>query len=77
MPRNPKIKPLESMRALFADEYYICRVQESGKIEAETAKVGTAEVLEHILANRKPHLPKENPIGINPENPVTLPSWYS
>lgn len=26
-PRNPKWKPLSSMRALFGDDYYICRFQ--------------------------------------------------
>lgn len=26
-PRNPKRKPLTSMRALFGDDYYICRFQ--------------------------------------------------
>ncbi|ESR46697.1 hypothetical protein WN944_007628 [Citrus x changshan-huyou] len=80
LPRNPNIKPVESMRALFGDDYYICRFQEPGKIEAQIAQVGTAEVLKNILANRKPGpscFPEENAFGIDPENRVTLPSWFS
>ena len=26
-PRNPKVKPLDAMRALYGDDYYICRFQ--------------------------------------------------
>ncbi|KAH9689514.1 AB hydrolase-1 domain-containing protein [Citrus sinensis] len=94
LPRNPNIKPVESMRALFGDDYCICRFQiqcsaelvlsigsmEPGKIEAQIAQVGTAEVLKNILANRKPGpscFPEENAFGIDPENRVTLPSWFS
>lgn len=31
-PRNPKMKPVESMRAFFGDDYYICRFQVSSMI---------------------------------------------
>ncbi|KAG8480906.1 hypothetical protein CXB51_025466 [Gossypium anomalum] len=34
-PRNPNMKPLEGLRALYGDDYYICRFQEPGVIEAE------------------------------------------
>jgi hypothetical protein len=47
-------------------------------IEAEIARAGTEEVLKKILTDRKPGppcLPKENPFGIYPEEPVTMPSW--
>ncbi|KAI5424439.1 hypothetical protein KIW84_030577, partial [Lathyrus oleraceus] len=27
LPRNPKIKPVDGMRALFGDDYYVCRFQ--------------------------------------------------
>lgn len=26
-PRNPKMKPVEALRALFGDDYYVCRIQ--------------------------------------------------
>lgn len=55
-------------------------LQEPGKIESQITQVGTAEVLKNILANRKPGpscFPEENAFGIDPENRVTLPSWFS
>jgi len=27
MPRNPKMKPIDAMRALYGDDYFICRFQ--------------------------------------------------
>ncbi|XP_022719457.1 uncharacterized protein LOC111277337 isoform X2 [Durio zibethinus] len=80
VPRKPKMKPLESMRLFFGEDYYICRFQEPGKIEAEIARFGTSEVLKKIISGHKPGplcLPKDNAFGINPDNPVTLPSWFS
>ncbi|XVE63083.1 hypothetical protein DITRI_Ditri06bG0171400 [Diplodiscus trichospermus] len=79
MPRNPEMKPVESMRLLFGEDYYICRFQEPGKIEAEIAQFGTSEVLKKIISSIKPGpfcLPKENAFGIDPNTPVTLPSWF-
>ncbi|KAJ8772056.1 hypothetical protein K2173_027233 [Erythroxylum novogranatense] len=79
-PRNPKIKPLESMRLLFGDDYYMCRFQEKGAIEAEIQSVGVAEVLKKILTDRKPgpaRLAKENAFGICKESSVVLPSWFT
>ncbi|XP_021645898.2 LOW QUALITY PROTEIN: uncharacterized protein LOC110639318 [Hevea brasiliensis] len=78
-PRNPKMKPVEQgLRLLYGDDYYICRFQEPGEIEAEIARAGTAEVLKKIWTIRKPGapcMPKENSFEICPENPSTLPSW--
>lgn len=54
--------------------------QEPGVIEAEIGRAGTAEVIKKILTDRKPGapcLPKENPFGIYPDNPITLPSWFT
>ncbi|KAK3197992.1 hypothetical protein Dsin_021407 [Dipteronia sinensis] len=54
--------------------------QEPGKIEAEIDRWGAKEVLKRILTSRKPGPPcwaKENPFGINPERPITLPPWLS
>ncbi|XVF57534.1 hypothetical protein PTKIN_Ptkin06aG0213300 [Pterospermum kingtungense] len=80
MPRKPKMKPVERMRLFFGDDYYICRFQEPGKMEAEIAHFGTSEVLKKIICSHKPGpfcLPKDNAFGISPDNPVTLPSWFS
>ncbi|KAE9458971.1 hypothetical protein C3L33_09135, partial [Rhododendron williamsianum] len=79
-PRRPKMKPVERMRAIFGEEYYMCRFQKPGEIEAEIAKYGTGEVLKKILTDRKPgppRLPKENPFGIPPNASPPLPSWIS
>ncbi|CAL0308552.1 unnamed protein product [Lupinus luteus] len=79
LPRNPKVKTVDGMRALHGDDYYICRFQEPGKMEAEFAKVGVASVLKNILTTRKtgpPILSKgEFGTGFNPDVTETLPSW--
>ncbi|KAL5060947.1 hypothetical protein RYX36_032551 [Vicia faba] len=80
-PRNPKVKPVDGMRALFGDDYYVCRFQEPGKIEDEFAK-GTPELLlKNMLTTRDPGppiIPKEATIP-NPQDLISkpLPSWLS
>ncbi|KAA8548954.1 hypothetical protein F0562_000638 [Nyssa sinensis] len=54
IPRNPTMKPLEGMRALYGDDFYICRFQEPGDIEAEFAKVGVKGVIKKLLTYRTP-----------------------
>ncbi|CAK9152505.1 unnamed protein product [Ilex paraguariensis] len=80
-PRHPTMKPVPALRAFFGDDYYMCRFQEPGEIEAEIAHYGSAQVLRKILTDRKPGppcLPKDNPFGIRPNSPPpTLPSWFS
>ncbi|KAH7847919.1 hypothetical protein Vadar_031620 [Vaccinium darrowii] len=79
-PRHPKMKPIESMRAFFGEEYYMCRFQKPGEIEAEIATYGTREVLKKIITDRNPgppSLPKGNPFGISPNASPQLPSWFS
>ncbi|KAK8573527.1 hypothetical protein V6N13_009617 [Hibiscus sabdariffa] len=79
MPRKP-MKPVDSMRLFFGDDYYICRFQEPGKIEAEIAHYGTSKVLKRIISSRKPGppcLPKDNAFGIEPDTPIALPPWFS
>ncbi|XP_061357482.1 uncharacterized protein LOC133301798 isoform X1 [Gastrolobium bilobum] len=81
LPRNPNISTVDFARALYGDDFYICRFQEPGKMEAEMAEVGTEYVLKNILTTRKtgpPMLPKgEYGIGFNPDTPATLPSWLT
>lgn len=76
-PRNPKRKPIESLKAIYGDDYYIVRFQEPGVMEAEFAKTGTKKVLEKFLTYRNPgplYLPKGKPFD---DSPVILPSWLS
>ncbi|NP_001304219.1 bifunctional epoxide hydrolase 2-like [Vigna radiata] len=82
MPRNPKVRPVDAMRALYGDDYYICGFQEPGKAEAlYGSNNNIGEVIKSILTNRRPGppiLPKEGvalPSGSLPSRP--LPSWLS
>ncbi|XP_021889244.1 uncharacterized protein LOC110808163 [Carica papaya] len=77
-PRNPVRKPVESFRALFGDDYYICRFQEPGEIEEEFAQVDTRKLITCFLASRNPkppRWPKEKGFRNIPEEP--LPSWLT
>ncbi|XP_057727778.1 uncharacterized protein LOC130943778 [Arachis stenosperma] len=79
--RNFKVPTVDAMRAIYGDDYYICRFQEPGKMEAEMGEVGTEYVLKNILTTRKtgpPILPKgEFGTGFNPDMKEALPSWLS
>ncbi|XP_062150322.1 uncharacterized protein LOC133858886 [Alnus glutinosa] len=78
--RNPKRKPLESLRDFYGDDYYICRFQEPGEIEAEFAQIGTTRVLKEFLTYRNPgplFLPKGKGFGHPPDALIDLPSWLS
>ncbi|KAI4323900.1 hypothetical protein L6164_023474 [Bauhinia variegata] len=79
--RNPQIRTVDGFRALYGDDYYICRFQKPGEIEAQMAKVRTAYVLKNILTTRKtgpPIFPKgEYGTAFNPDFTKPLPSWLS
>ncbi|KAK8608483.1 hypothetical protein V6N13_023905 [Hibiscus sabdariffa] len=78
-PRNPKVKPVEGFRALFGDDYYICRFQEPGEIEEEFAEVDTKKLLKIFLTSRNPNpprMPKGRGYKGSPD-PPPLPSWLS
>ncbi|XP_014518025.1 uncharacterized protein LOC106775415 [Vigna radiata var. radiata] len=80
-PRNPKVKPVDAMRAVYGDDYYVCRFQKPGEMEAQMAEVGTEYVLKNILTTRKPGPPifpkGEYGTGFNPDMTDSLPSWLS
>ncbi|XP_027350409.1 uncharacterized protein LOC113861646 isoform X2 [Abrus precatorius] len=79
--QNPNFRMVDGLRAAYGDDYYICRFQEPGKMEAEMAEVGTEYVLKNILTTRKPGPPifpkGEYGYGFNPDMPETLPSWLT
>ncbi|KAL8540902.1 hypothetical protein ACS0TY_002232 [Phlomoides rotata] len=78
-PRHPKLKPVETMRAFFGEDYYMCRFQEPGKIESEIAEYGAEAVIKKILTERSPGLPRlpnENPFGSD-TNSIKLPHWFT
>ncbi|XP_015870284.3 uncharacterized protein LOC107407508 [Ziziphus jujuba] len=78
-PRNPTRKPVESFKALFGEDFYMCRFQKPGEIEEEFAKDDTAVLLSKFFATRNPQppsIPKEVGFsGIKP--PSSLPPWLS
>jgi len=78
-PRNPVRKPLESFRAMFGDDYYICRFQEPGEIEEEFSHAGCERIIKGFLVSRNPRppcIPKGGFAAVR-DTPVTLPSWLS
>ncbi|GMI78068.1 hypothetical protein like AT4G02340 [Hibiscus trionum] len=78
-PWNPKVKPVDGLRALFGDDYYICRFQEPGEIEEEFAQVDTRKLMKIFLTSRNPkppRVPKETGYRGRPD-PPPLPSWLS
>ncbi|KAI7991062.1 Epoxide hydrolase A [Camellia lanceoleosa] len=79
-PRNPSIKPTQGARALFGDDYYVCRFQEPGVAEEEFGRTDTAKVFKMFLSCRDPRplcVPKEVGFGAFYEPPTTLPSWLT
>ncbi|KAG5044266.1 hypothetical protein AAZX31_03G214300 [Glycine max] len=79
MPRNPKVKPVDAMRALYGDDYYICRFQEPGKAEAEFANNSIEQVIKNILTSRRPGPPilRKEGAGSNSDPSRPLPTWLS
>ncbi|KAK8661773.1 hypothetical protein V6N13_091368 [Hibiscus sabdariffa] len=78
-PRIPDRKPLETLRAVYGEDYYICRFQEPGVIEAEFKEIGYERILKGFFTYRSPGpllLPKGKYFG-QPDTPISLPSWLS
>ncbi|RDX90363.1 ephA, partial [Mucuna pruriens] len=79
--RDPNVRTVDGLCALYGDDYYICRFQKPGDMEAQMAQVGTEYVLKNILTTRRtgpPILPKgEFGTGFNPNMSHTLPSWLT
>ncbi|KAL1825838.1 hypothetical protein DCAR_0314029 [Daucus carota subsp. sativus] len=78
-PRNPKRKPLQSLRAAFGDDYYICKFQEPGVAEEDFARVDPALIIKKFLVGRNPGLFRihKDGLGRNPGKQIILPSWLS
>ncbi|TYJ18354.1 hypothetical protein E1A91_A09G117700v1 [Gossypium mustelinum] len=80
IPHNPQMNPIDGWRAIYGNDYYMCRFQEPGEIEAEFAEMGTETVVKAFLTYRVPGpimLPKGKPFGHSADTPVALPSWLS
>ncbi|GMH08293.1 hypothetical protein Nepgr_010133 [Nepenthes gracilis] len=77
VPRNPTRLPLDGLRYAYGDDYYICRFQVPGEIEAEIAESGGAEIiLRKFFAYRHPgplFLPKGEVFKVR----IPLPEWLT
>ncbi|KAM7254856.1 hypothetical protein ACFE04_020097 [Oxalis oulophora] len=79
MPRNPMVKTVDGFRALFGDDFYICRFQEPGEIEKDFAQVDTTKLIKRFLTSRNsraPRIPKDVGYKGLPDPPA-LPSWLT
>ncbi|MED6188283.1 hypothetical protein PIB30_084443 [Stylosanthes scabra] len=81
VPRHPTVPTVDFMRHLYGDDYYICRFQEEGIMEAEMARVGSEYVMKNFLTTRKtgpPIFPKgEHGTVFLPDMKEALPSWLT
>lgn len=76
-PRNPANKPLETLRAVYGDDYYVVRFQEVGVIEGEFEEMGVRNVLKKLLTYTNPgplYLKKGKPFEDSDDE---LPCWLS
>ncbi|EOA28929.1 hypothetical protein CARUB_v10025176mg [Capsella rubella] len=79
-PSDPTVKPVDGMRAFYGDDYYVCRFQEVGGIEAEFAEVGTERVMKKFLTYRTPGppiIPKDKTFWGSKDESIPLPSWLT
>ncbi|KAL7172105.1 hypothetical protein ACSBR2_031743 [Camellia fascicularis] len=79
-PRHPSFKPLQSLRALFGDDYYMCRFQERGEVEEKFASCDTGKIISAFLSSRDTRplvLPKELDFKAIFQAPIALPSWLT
>ncbi|GER52165.1 alpha/beta-Hydrolases superfamily protein [Striga asiatica] len=70
IPWSPEMSTVEKARKLYGDDYYICRFQEPGEIEAEFEKLGTKEFFKNMFAYRTPgplYFPKGKGFGYSAE----------
>uniref|UniRef100_A0A1J3HAE7 soluble epoxide hydrolase n=1 Tax=Noccaea caerulescens TaxID=107243 RepID=A0A1J3HAE7_NOCCA len=77
-PRSP-VKPVDALRASFGDDFYICRFQERGEIEADFAHVDTKNLISIIFTSRNPRppcIPKAVDFRGLPDPPA-LPAWLT
>uniref|UniRef100_A0A7N0TN74 soluble epoxide hydrolase n=1 Tax=Kalanchoe fedtschenkoi TaxID=63787 RepID=A0A7N0TN74_KALFE len=79
-PRNPVGKPVDRMRHVYGDDYYMCRIQEPGHVEAEFAEFGAKRVLKELFGYKTPRplfLPKDKCFSSPPDADIDLPPWMT
>ncbi|CAI9118880.1 OLC1v1020507C1 [Oldenlandia corymbosa var. corymbosa] len=79
-PINPSLNIVDLARSIYGDDFYICRFQPPGEIEAEFAEMGVKYFMRKILTYRNPgplFFPKGKGFGDSSKDPVVLPSWLT
>ncbi|CAH8276482.1 unnamed protein product [Arabidopsis lyrata] len=79
-PRNPDRVPVPTLRHVFNNDYYICRFQKPGEIEAEFKNIGTENVLKEFLTYKTPgplYLPKDKYFKRAENAAFALPPWLT
>ncbi|CAI0474026.1 unnamed protein product [Linum tenue] len=73
------VSPMTAARAVLGDDFYMCRFQEVGVMEAEFAAMDTKIVMTKFLGHRDPNpprIPRETGFAGLPDPPA-FPSWLS
>ncbi|XP_020597370.1 uncharacterized protein LOC110037130, partial [Phalaenopsis equestris] len=79
-PRKQAFWRIDTLRAMYGDDLYICRFQEPGEVEAQLAELDTALFLKGLLTSRYagPFLiPKDDRFKERFSQEITLPAWLS
>ncbi|KAI4365702.1 hypothetical protein MLD38_021666 [Melastoma candidum] len=78
--RDPRIRPVENMRKLFGDDYYICWFQVPGEAEEDFARADIRNLISLFLTSRDPD-PRRIPTGTRFSDftrvPIELPTWLT
>ncbi|KAG9459751.1 hypothetical protein H6P81_004259 [Aristolochia fimbriata] len=78
-PFLPSRDLIEGLRQVYGDDYYMCRFQEPGEIEAELATVDPAILMKYFLSYRNPGpimIPKGSLTHL-PAMDIAMPSWVT
>ncbi|XP_020594449.1 uncharacterized protein LOC110034537, partial [Phalaenopsis equestris] len=79
-PRKQALWRTDTLRAMYGDDFYVCRFQEAGEVEAQLAEIDTAQFLKGLLASRdsSPFLiPKDDSFKERFSKEIPLPAWLS
>ncbi|KAF8006752.1 hypothetical protein BT93_K0917 [Corymbia citriodora subsp. variegata] len=83
-PSDPEKKPVASIRAMYGDDYYVCRFQEPGEMEEDFAKADIAKLMKLILTGHDPSppvVPKDlgfsGLVKLSEDRQAELPSWLT
>ncbi|KAL5701334.1 hypothetical protein ACHQM5_026680 [Ranunculus cassubicifolius] len=75
--RNPSVRTVEGFRTRFGDDYYMCRFQEPGEVEAEISQIPVSAFMKNVLTSRRPGPPIVPKGGFGFAIDTQLPSWLS